>query len=100
MRITKIINSIDQKLGRIVSRLCALLAFAGALGSTVFGTIVLLKGHIVPGTIALLLGGFFSWLGLHAWRDRAAFGELLNRDYSPVAGVGVKSDGKENRNIS
>ena len=34
--------------------------------------------------LLLLLGAFFAWLGLRAWRDRATLGEALSRDFAPA----------------
>jgi threonine/homoserine/homoserine lactone efflux protein len=49
----------------------------------VFGAVVLAYGHF-PGIISLLLGTFFLWLGLRAWRDPATLGEVLNRDFEKM----------------
>ena len=74
------IRQADRVLGRFLLRFWAILAFLGATASTVFGAVVLFNGHL-PGLFMLLLGAFFLWLGLRAWRDRATFGDVLNRDF-------------------
>ena len=76
----KPMGRVDQALGRLLLRSFAVLAFLGAAASTVFGGVVLIKGHF-PGILALLLGAFFLWLGLRAWNDRATFGKVLHRDF-------------------
>jgi hypothetical protein len=74
---------VDRTLGRLLLRSCAVLAFSGAAASTVFGAVVLVNGHFA-GILALMLGAFFLWLGLRAWRDRATLGEVLNRDFEKM----------------
>ena len=76
--------SVDQALGRLLLRSCAVLAFLGASVCTVFGVIVLVNGHFI-GIVSLLLGALFLWLGLRAWRDPATLGEVLNRDFEKMA---------------
>jgi threonine/homoserine/homoserine lactone efflux protein len=44
----------------------------------------LVNGHFI-GIVSLLLGAFFLWLGLRAWRDPATLGEVLNRDFEKMA---------------
>ena len=73
---------IDRVLGRLLLRTWAVLAFVAALASTAFGVVVLRAGH-VHGSVLLLLGGLFVWLGLRACRDRATLGEALSRDFAP-----------------
>ena len=70
----------DRVLGRYILRFWAILAFLGAAASIVFGSVVLVKGHF-PGLLMLLLGAFFLWIGLRAWKDRATLGDVLNRDF-------------------
>lgn len=76
-------RSVDKILGRLLLRSCAVLAFLGAAASTVFGAVVLVYGHF-PGIISLLLGTFFLWIGLRAWRDPATLSEVLNRDFEKM----------------
>ncbi len=71
----------DRILGRLVLRTVAVVAFLGAVGSTLFGLIVLVDGHVFPGIILLALAGLFLWLGRRTWRDRTGLGDLLNRDF-------------------
>jgi heme A synthase len=77
-------DDVDQRLGRLLLRLWAVLAFLGAAASIGFGAVVLVSAPI-PGVLLLLLGVLFFWLGMRAWRDRATLGEVLNRDYQPAA---------------
>ena len=81
----------DRVLGRLVLRTWAIVAFVTAVVSTAFGATVLGSGHI-PGLLMLVLGALFFWLGLRAWRDRAGFGALLNRDFERTPGTGAKDD--------
>ena len=67
----------DQVLGRYILRFWAILAFHGAAASTVLGSVVLAKGHF-PGLLMLLLGAFFLWIGLRAWKDCATLGDVLD----------------------
>jgi hypothetical protein len=71
---------VDRKLGRLVSRFWAVVAFVAALAAGSFGLVLLLDGQ-VPAVVVLALGGVFAWLGIRAWRDPAGLGELLNRDF-------------------
>ena len=77
-------DGIDRKLGRLLLRLWAVVAFLGAVASIGFGAVVLMSAPI-PGVLLFLLGVLFLWLGMRAWRDRATLGEVLNRDYQPAA---------------
>ena len=70
----------DRVLGRYILRFWAILAFLGAAASTFVGLVVLFKGHF-PGLLMILLGAFFLWIGLRAWKDRATLGDVLNRDF-------------------
>jgi len=70
----------DRVLGRYILRFWAILAFLGAAASTFVGLVVLFKGHF-PGLLMILLGAFFLWTGLRAWKDRATLGDVLNRDF-------------------
>jgi hypothetical protein len=70
----------DRVLGRFLFRFWAMLAFLGATVSTVFGTVVLVNGHL-PGLLILLLGAFLLWIGLRAWGDRTTLADALNRDF-------------------
>ena len=81
----------NQVLGRLVLRAWAIVAFIAAAVSTAVGAAVLGSGQI-PGVLILLLGAFFFWLGLRAWRDRAGFGEILNRDFERPPATGTKND--------
>jgi len=74
---------LDRTLGRLLLRTWAVVAFFAALGSAAFGIVVLRDGQL-PGVVLLLLGAFFAWLGLRAWRDRATLGEALSRDFAPA----------------
>lgn len=85
-------KNLDAVLGKFVLRLCAVVAFMAALASFGFGVVVVSTAPI-PGILLFLLGIFFFWLGLRAWRDHATLGEILNREYAPVAKG--KSPGKE-----
>ena len=85
------LQNIDKAIGRLVSRFWAVLALLGAVGSFVFGLIVLFNGHF-PGILLLLLGVLFLWLGVRTWRDRSTFGELLNRDFESAATSKKKAD--------
>jgi spore maturation protein SpmA len=76
-------QKVDKTLGRFFLRCCAVVAFLASAAATVFAAVVMFNGHLV-GVVILALGAFFLWLGLLAWRDRAALGELLNRDFEPV----------------
>jgi hypothetical protein len=84
---------VDWVLGRLVLRAWAIVAFIAAAASTAFGATVLSNGQL-PGLLLLLLGAFFFWLGLRAWRDRAGLGELLNRDFGRAAATGKKTDAR------
>ena len=83
----------DRVLGRYILRFWAILAFLGAAASTVFGSFVLVKGQY-PGLLMLLLGAFFLWIGLRAWKDRATLGDVLNRDFAGCPNDGKKSGNK------
>ena len=74
---------LDRTLGRLLLRTWAVVAFVAALGSAAFGIVVLRDGQL-PGVVLLLLGAFFAWLGLRAWRDHATLGEALSRDFAPA----------------
>lgn len=81
----------DRVLGRLVLRTWAIVAFIAAVVSTAFGAAVLGSGQI-PGLLILVVGALFFWLGVRAWRDRAGFGAMLNRDFERTPGTGAKSD--------
>lgn len=70
----------DKALGRLVLRFWAVIAFLASIASFIFG-IMVIPTSVFPGGLAILLGSFFVWIGMHAWRDRATLGELYNRDY-------------------
>ena len=75
--------NIDRKLGRLVQRFWAVLAFLASVASVVFGVVVI-DSAVFPGIILVLLGMLFFWLATRAWRDTATLGELMNRDYKPA----------------
>lgn len=85
---------IDRVLGRLVLRAWAIVAVLAAAASIAFGSVVLSNGQF-PGLLMLLLGVFFFWLGLRAWRDRAGVGEMLNRDFERPAATGTKKGSRE-----
>ena len=88
---------LDHVLGRLLLRFWAVLAFLGAAASIVFGAVVLIKGHF-PGLLILLLGAFFLWLGLRAWRDRATLGEVINRDFEKTPIVTIHDQNRDGKN--
>jgi membrane protein implicated in regulation of membrane protease activity len=80
-------RNVDRIIGRLVLRFWAVVAFLAAAGSMIFGAVVLVDGHPLPGIMSVALGALFLWLGRRAWRDRATLGDLLNRDFEgPGAG--------------
>ncbi len=83
---------LDRKLGRLLLRTWAVVAFFAALGSAAFGIVVLRDGQL-PGVVLLLLAALFAWVGARAWRDRATLGEALSRDFTP----GRSSRDRKNR---
>ena len=89
--IEKMIQKLDQSLGRLLLRFFAVLALLASAGGAVFGAIVF-RNWPVQGILLWLLAALFLWLGRRAWRDRAGLGELLNRDFAPMP--------KRNSNIS
>jgi len=82
-------DGIDRRLGRLVLRFWAVVAWLAGAASAIFGAVVLSAGH-VPGVALLLLGAFFLWLGRRAWRDPATLGEVLNRDFERPPRAGSK----------
>ena len=93
------LENADRVLGRYILRFWAILAFLGAAASIVFGSVVLVKGHF-PGLLVLLLGAFFLWIGLRAWKDRATLGDVLNRDFERCPNDDKKSTPATNENLA
>ena len=84
MRVTRIpVENMDRKLGKLVQRFWAVIAFLASVASIGFGVVVI-DLALFPGVILVLLGVLFFWLGTRAWRDTATLGELLNRDFQPA----------------
>jgi hypothetical protein len=77
------VDRADRLLGRLTLKAFAIIAFVGAVGAIIFGLIVVLAGHLIPGGLSLLLAMLLFWLGRRAWQDPSTLGQLLDRDFQP-----------------
>jgi len=57
-------------------------AFIASLPSIGFGLFII-STALIPGILLFLLGGFFIWAGVRAWKDNSPLGDILDRDYKP-----------------
>lgn len=87
-------KNLDRKLGKFVMKLWAVVAFIASLPSIGFGMYVI-SSALIPGILLILLGGFFIWAGVRAWRDDSPLGDILNRDFKSVEKAALNNKPKK-----
>ena len=73
----------DRMLALFVMRFWAIVAFIASLPSIGSGLFII-PTALFPGMVLLLLGVFFIWAGIRAWKDNSTLGDVLNRDFEPA----------------